>query len=241
MNEHVLFPGTPESDRILSQALEHMRRQTANQLYKMKQEKQFFDVDWNMLNEYLPETLVQEMDAQRRTSVHRRFSILPDFLDNLLPDTSQKSTITDIELKEIPSICETDSIPINFTPNQPNPTLKYIVLPVMGLISNDKKQNTSFRNELTNRFLTALLVDYEKQWYLGMIRRRTLYILIKSVEKAKHRHSLKLHWKLIVEHFRLSKWLHSLMRFNYVNWINKQSNKLLFDHIFLTIELTLGK
>jgi hypothetical protein len=241
MNEHVLFPGTPESDRILLQALEHMRRQTANQLYKMKQEKQFFDVDWNMLNEYLPETLVQEMDAQRRTSVHRRFSILPDFLDNLLPDTSQKSTITNIELKEIPSICETDSIPINFTPNQPNSTLKYIVLPVMGLRSNDKKQNTSFRNELTNRFLTALLVDYEKQWYLGMIRRRTLYILIKSVEKAKHRHSLKLHWKLIVEHFRLSKWLHSLMRFDYVNWINKQSNKLLFDHIFLTIELTLGK
>jgi hypothetical protein len=241
MNEHVLFPGTPESDRILLQALEHMRRQTANQLYKMKQEKQFFDVDWNMLNEYLPETLVQEMDAQRRTSVHRRFSILPDFLDNLLPDTSQKSTITNIELKEIPSICETDSIPINFTPNQPNSTLKYIVLPVMGLRSNDKKQNTSFRNELTNRFLTALLVDYEKQWYLGMIRRRTLYILIKSVEKAKHRHSLKLHWKLIVEHFRLSKWLYSLMRFDYVNWINKQSNKLLFDHIFLTIELTLGK
>lgn len=241
MNEHVLFPGTPESDRILLQALEHMRRQTANQLYKMKQEKQFSDVDWNMLNEYLPEKLVQEMDAQRRTSVHRRFSILPDFLDNLLPDTSQKSTITDIELKEIPSICETDSIPINFTPNQPNSTLKYIVLPVMGLRSNDKKQNTSFRNELTNRFLTALLVDYEKQWYLGMIRRRTLYILIKSVEKAKHRHSLKLHWKLIVEHFRLSKWLQNLMRLDCVKWINKQSNKLLFDHIFLTIELTLGK
>jgi hypothetical protein len=241
MNEHVLFPGTPESDRILVQALEHMRRQTANQLYKMKLEKQFSDVDWNMLNEYLPETLVQEMDAQRRTTVHRRFSVLPDFLDNLLPDTSQKSTTTDIELKEIPSICETDSIPINITPNQPNSTLKHIVLPVMGLRLNDKKQNISFRNELTNRFLTALLVDYEKQWYLGMIRRRTLYILIKSVEQAKHRHSLKLHWKLIVEHFRLSKWLHSLMRFNYVNWINKQSNKLLFDHIFLTIELTLGK
>jgi hypothetical protein len=241
MNEHVLFPGTPESDRILLQALEHMRRQTANQLYKMKQEKQFSDVDWDMLNEYLPEALVQEMDEQRRTSVHRRFSVLPDFLDNLLPDTYQKSTTTDIELKEIPSICETDSIPINITPNQPNSTIKNIVWPVMGSRLNDTKQNISFRNELTNRFLTALLVDYEKQWYLGMIRRRTLYILIKSVEKAKHRHSLKLHWKLIVEHFRLSKWLHSLMRFHYVDWINKQSNKLLFDHIFLTIELTLGK
>jgi hypothetical protein len=241
MNEHVRFPGTPESDRILSQALEHMRRQTANQLYKMKQEKQFSDVDWNMLHEYLPETLVQKMDEQRRTSFHRRFSVLPGFLDNLSPDTYQKSTITDIELKEIPSICETDSVPINFIPNQPNSTLRYLVLPVMDLRSNDKKQNTSFRNELTNRFLTALLVDYEKQWYLGMIRRRTLYILIKSVEQAKHQHSLKLHWKLIVEHFRLSKWLYNLMRFDCVNWINKQSNKLLFDHIFLTIELTLGK
>ncbi|CAF4605197.1 unnamed protein product, partial [Rotaria socialis] len=38
----------------------------------MKHEKQFSDVDWDMLNEYLPEKLVQEMDAQRRTSVHRR-------------------------------------------------------------------------------------------------------------------------------------------------------------------------
>lgn len=241
MNKHVRFPGTPASDRILLQALENMRRQTANQLHKMKQEKQFSDVDWQMLKEYLPETLVQEMDAQRRTSVHRRFSILPDFYDNLLPDTDKKTTSTNIELKEFPSICETDSIPINFNSDGPNSALKYMIFPVMNLKSNDKKQNISFRNELTNRFLTALLVDYEKQWYLGMIRRRTLYILIKSVEQAKHQHSLKLHWKLMVEHFRLSKWLHNLMRFDYVNWINKQSNKLLFDHIFLTIELTLGK
>jgi hypothetical protein len=240
-NEHVLFPGTPESDRILLQALEHMRRQTANQLHKMKQEQQFSNVDWNMLNEYLPETLVQEMDAQRSISVHRQFSVLPGFLDNLLPDTYQRSTITNIELKDIPSICETDSVPINLSPDQPNSTLNHIAWPAMGFRPNNKKQNISFRNELTNRFLTALLVDYEKQWYLGMIRRRTLYILIKSVEQAKHQHSLKLHWKLIVEHFRLSKWLHNLMRFDYVNWINKQSNKLLFDHIFLTIELTLGK
>jgi len=241
MNEHVLFPGTPESDRILLQALEHMRRQTANQLHKMKQEKQFSDVDWNMLNEYLPEKLVQEMDAQRRTSVHQRLSVLPDFADDLLLNSYQKNTITNIALKEAPSICETDSIPIDFIPEEKNSTIKHIVLPVMGLQSNDKQENTHFRNELTIRFLTALLVDYEKQWYLGMIRRRTLYILIKSVEKAKHQHSLEFHWKLIVEHFRLSKWLQNLMRLDCVKWINKQSNKLLFDHIFLTIELTLGK
>ena len=241
MNEHIRFLGTPESECILLQALEHMRKQTANQLHKMKQEKEFSDVDWNMLREYLPDTLVQEMDAQRRTSVHRRFSVLPDFPDNVLRDVYRKNTITDIELKEIPSIYETDSVPIKFISDQQNSTIKHIVWSIVDLRSNDKKQNISFRNELTTRFLTALLVDYEKQWYLGMIRRQTLYILIKSVEKAKHQHSLKLHWNLIVEHFQLSKWLQILMRFDCVNWINKQSNKFLFDHIFLTIELTLGK
>ncbi|CAF3296138.1 unnamed protein product [Rotaria sp. Silwood2] len=239
MNEHVLFSGTPESERILLQALEHMRRQTAYQLHKMKQEKQFSDVDWDMLNEYLPEKLVQEMDVHRRTSIHRRLCALPDFAEDLLLNSYRKNTITDIELKEIPSICETESIPIDVILEERKSTIRHIVLPVMDLRSNDKKENTQFRNELTIRFLTALLVDYEKQWYLGMIRRRTLYILIKSVEKAKHQHSLKLHWKLIVEHFRLSKWLQNLMRLDCVKWINKESNKLLFDHIFLTIELTL--
>ncbi|CAF3082804.1 unnamed protein product [Rotaria sp. Silwood2] len=241
MNEHVLFSGTPESERILLQALEHMRRQTAYQLHKMKQEKQFSDVDWDMLNEYLPEKLVQEMDVHRRTSIHRRLCALPDFAEDLLLNSYRKNTITDIELKEIPSIWETESIPIDVILEERKSTIRHIVLPVMDLRSNDKKENTQFRNELTIRFLTALLVDYEKQWYLGMIRRRTLYILIKSVEKAKHQHSLKLHWKLIVEHFRLSKWLQNLMRLDCVKWINKESNKLLFDHIFLTIELTLGK
>jgi hypothetical protein len=241
MNEHVRFSGTPDSERILVQALEHMRRQTANQLYKMKQEEQFSDVDWHMLNQYLPEKLVQEMDAQRKTSVHRRFSVLPDFPDDLLLNSSRKNTVTDIELHAVPSICETDSIPIELIPEGKNSTIRHIVLSVMPLRSYDTEENTEFRNELTTRFLTALLVDYEKQWYLGMIRRRTLYILIKSVEQAKHQHSLELHWKLISEHFRLSKTLKNLMRLDRVNWINKQSNKLLFDHIFLTIELTLGK
>ena len=235
------FSGTPESESILLQALEHMRRQTANQLQTMKQEEQFAEVDWKMLNEYLPEKLVQEMDAHRRTSVHRRLSALPDFVDDLLLNSYRNNTTTDIECKEIPSICETDSFPIDFVPEEKYPTLKHMVLPVMPMGLNDKKENTHFRNELTTRFLTALLVDYEKQWYLGMIRRRTLYILIKSVEKAKHQHSLKVHWRLIVEHFRLSKWLQNLMRFDCVDWLNKQSNRLLFDHIFLTIELTLGK
>ncbi|CAF3847124.1 unnamed protein product [Rotaria sordida] len=231
---------TPESERILLQALEHMRRQTMNQLHKMKQEKQFSDVDWNMLNEYLPDRLVQKMDEQRNTTIHQQFSVVPSLIHNLSPHTYRKRTITNIEFKKLPSICETDSVPINFISEQQNSTLKYIVLPVGDFRSNDKKQNINFRNELIIRFLTALLVDYEKQWHLGMIRRRTLYILIKSIEKAKHQHSLKLHWKLIVEHFQLSKWLQILMQFDCIDWINNQTNKLLFDHIFLTIELTLA-
>jgi hypothetical protein len=237
----ILFPGTPENEHIMVQALEHMRKQTANQLHKMKQEKQFSDVDWNMLNEYLPEALVQAMDAERKTSVHRRFSILPDFPDHLLADVYPISTITTFQLKETPSICEVDSVPFNFMSNEQNSTLKHLIWPIVDLRSNYDKQDISFRNELTIRFLTALLVDYEKQWFLGMIRRRTLYILIKSVEEAKHQHSLKVHWELIVEHFRLSKWLQILKRFNSVKCIKTQWNKLLFDHIFLTTELTLGK
>jgi hypothetical protein len=31
----------------------------SRQLHKMKKEKQFSDVDWNMLNEYLPAKLVE--------------------------------------------------------------------------------------------------------------------------------------------------------------------------------------
>lgn len=218
-----------------------MRRETANQLARMRKEKQFSDVDWHMLDEYLPEKLVQEMDAERRTSVHRRLSVLTtDFDPNFLLTSSPEYLTNTIKLKQLPSICETDSIPINITSEEKNPTIKHLVLPLMGFIVNEKKENTRFRNELTNRFLTALLVDYEKQWYRGMIRRRTLYILIKSVEKAKHQHSLKLHWNLIIEHFRLSKWLKILMRFDCVNCIENISNKLLFDHIFLTIELVLA-
>ncbi|CAF1577785.1 unnamed protein product, partial [Adineta ricciae] len=232
--------GTPESERILLQALEHMRRLTANQLHRMKQEKQFSDVDWHMLDEYLPEKLVQEMDAERQTSVHRRLSLLSDFDPNSLLTSVQHHSIVPTELQQVPSICETDNIPINVAPEDKNPTIKHLVLPLFGFLGDEKKENVRFRDELTNRFLTAFLVDYEKQWYRGMIRRRTLYILIKSVEKAKHQHSLKLHWDLIVEHFRLSKWLRTLIRFDCVDYITNQSNKLLFDHIFLTIELVLA-
>jgi hypothetical protein len=241
MNENIPLSGTLESETVLLQALEHMRKQTVNQLHKMKKEKQFSDVDWNMLNEYLPEKLIQEIDSKPINNVYRRFTVISDSLSSPSSHSRPKTTITDIELKEIPTIFETDYVPINFMSSPQDISQQDVVLPMMDFRSDDKKQNKNIRNELIIRFLTALSADYEKQWYRGMIRRRALYILIKSVEKAKHQHSLKLHWNLIVENFRLSKWLLNLMRFDCVDWINKQFNKLLFDHIFLTIELTLGK
>ncbi|CAF4988841.1 unnamed protein product [Rotaria sp. Silwood1] len=231
---------TPESETVLLQALIHMRKLTLNQLHKMKKEKQFSDVDWNLLNEYLPEKLVKKMDSERKTNVYRRFSITSDSFCSPSSTTCPITTITDIESKEIPNIHEMDYVPINAMLNQQDISHQDVVLSMIDFRPDDKEKNDNFRNELTIRFLTALSVDYEKQWYIGMIRRRTLYILIKSVENAKHQHSLKLHWRLIVKSFRLSKWLLNLMRFDYIDWITKQFNKLLFDHIFLTIELILA-
>lgn len=214
----------------------------SEQLARMKDEKQFADVDWNMLNEYLPEKLVEEMDAERRTSIHPRLSIVPSCTTTSpCPVPRLKITTADVELLEASNIHETGSISNSSITDQQDASHGDFVLPIFDLRATANEPNQNIRKELITRFLTALSVDYEKQWYLGMIRRRTLYILIKSVEKAKNQYSLKLHWDLIIKQFRLTLFLQYLMRFDYVNWINKQLNKLLFDHIFLTIELTLGK
>ena len=111
---------------------------------------------------------------------------------------------------------------------------------IISLNDTDDEHRQNIRNELVIRFLTAMSIDYERQWHLGMIRRRTLDILIKSVEQAKQKCSFELHWQLLVEHFRLSFFLLNLIRFNSFNFIHKWTDNLLFNHIFLTIELTLG-
>ncbi len=90
-----------------------MRERTVSKLNKMKKEKQFSDVDWNMLNEYLPEKLIEEIDSKRINNVSRRFSATSDSLHNPSSYSSPKTTITDIELKEIPTIFETDYARIN--------------------------------------------------------------------------------------------------------------------------------
>jgi hypothetical protein len=183
----LIILGTKESQIVLSQALEYMRRHTSSQLLSMKQDENFSEVDWKMLVEYLPKKLLEEFDEERNPVV---------------------ST-------------ENDAI--------------------VSLNDTGDKCRQNIRNELVIRFLTAMSIDYEKQWYLGMIRRRTLDILIKSVEQAKQKCSFQLHWQLLVKHFRLSFFLFNLLRFDYFDFINKLTNNLLFNHIFLTIELTLGK
>jgi hypothetical protein len=72
-------------------------------------------------------------------------------------------TTADIELKEIPPIFETDYVHIKLMSSSQDISLS---------ISDDKKLNENIRNELIIRFLTVLSIDYEKQWYHGMIRRR---------------------------------------------------------------------
>ena len=221
---------------VLVQVLEHMRRQTSWQLSKMKREEKFADVDWKMLNEYLPEKLLEELDDEQNTTIHRQLSTDPDFSSN-----APRNATTDTELLTVPTIYQTDSISNTPILRRKRSAHDDLILPVIELRDTDDQRRQNIRNELTTRFLTAMSIDYEKQWYLGMIRRRTLDILIKSVEEAKQKCSLKLHWQLIVEHFRLSVVLLNLIRFDYFDLLNKWTNKLLFNHIFLTIELTLGK
>ncbi|CAM2715086.1 unnamed protein product [Rotaria socialis] len=237
----LLIQGTPESETVLLQALQHMRKQTSEQLYTMKHDKQFTDVDWIILNEYLPEKLVQEMDAQRRTSVHRRLSITPEHDVQCVPADSRSEIVARaVESSEVPTIIENDAVSHASISSQHCTLHHDFVLRMVGFRAADSHKGQNMRNELITRFLTALSVDYEKQWYIGKIRRSTLYILMESVEKAKHCCSLKLHWELLVQHCRFSPFLWYLIRFNKINWINKQLTRLLFDHIFLTIELILA-
>ncbi|CAF5207795.1 unnamed protein product, partial [Rotaria magnacalcarata] len=99
---------------------------------------------------------------------------------------------------------------------------------------------TKMRNEIIKRILAAMPVDYEKQWYLGMIRRRTLKILIETVEEAKVKLSLKQHGHLLVRRFCMPLWLQCLVKFDKLNCVNRLTEKFLFDHLILTIELALG-
>ncbi|CAF0965057.1 unnamed protein product [Adineta ricciae] len=227
--------GTKGSQIILVQALEHMRRQTLQQLTNMKQDEKFADVDWKMLSDYLPDKLLEELDQEQNTTLRRDLSCHSNL--NFPVQTEEISRpppiTTEGNLKRVPTIYQLNSMP-NRSLEEPN------ILPVINPTDTNEEDRDDIRKEIITRFLTARSIDYEKQWYLGMIRRRTLDILTESVEQAKQKYSIKVHWKLIVEYFRLSILLMKLLKFERFDIINRWKNKLLFDHIFLTIELTLS-
>jgi hypothetical protein len=116
-----------------------------------------------------------------------------------------------------------------------------MILPRIENGNSQDQHSINIRNELIVRFLTAFSINYEKQWYLGMTRRKTLDILIKSVEQANQKSSFQLHGKLILQHFRFTIFLQLFKKFDYFDFINQWTDRLFFEHIFQTIELTLGK
>lgn len=214
-----------------------MRVKTVEQIENMKKDKQFAEVDWNLLQEYLPEKLFEEMDTGRNSHVHRQ--LLAE-LDSVACQSVLPCSIHDMlhaELKQVPTIHEI-SYALEDLAGRRTDSTKDSILPAVETCGTISSSN--FRKELIIRILTALAVDYEKQWYRGTLRRRTLYILISSVEKAKHEHSLQLHFRLILNNLQLSKTLQRLLNLDSVHRVKRYADKRLFDHIFLTIELTLG-
>jgi hypothetical protein len=233
--------GTKESKIVLLQALEHIRRHTSWKLAKMKRDEKFADVDWKMLNEYLPDKLLEELDEENDTNFHQQLSQTPEDTSANIRRLSGESIPTKYELQTIPTVYQIDSIPSSPITRRKSFRNEDILLPVIDIRNTNDEQNENIRNELIVRFLTATSIDYEKQWFLGMIRRKTLDILIKSVEQAKQKCSLHIHWQLILTYFQLTIFLQLLMKFDYFHFVNQWTNQLLFDHIFQTIELTLGK
>lgn len=220
-----------------------MRRQTSRQLSIMKQDEKFADVDWKILTEYLPDKLLEELDKEQNTTIRRDLSYHSNlnFSVQIQEISRRQTTTTEGNLKRVPTIYQLESIPSS-SALRAKPSLKEPnILPVVNLNNISDKDRDNIREEIITRFLTARSIDYEKQWYLGMIRRRTLDILIKSVEEAKEKYSITIHWELIVKYFRLSNLLIKLLKFERFEIINRWKNKLLFDHIFLTIELTLSE
>jgi hypothetical protein len=219
-----------------------MRRQTSWKLSIMKQDEKFADVDWKMLNEYLPDKLLEELDEENNTTFHQQLSARPDEDSSANTRRSSRPSLSiDYELQTVPTVYQTGSItssPISRFKSSEN---EDFTLPIVDIRYTNDQHSINVRNELIVRFLTAFSIDYEKQWFLGMIRRKTLDILIKSVEQAKQKSSFQLHWKLILQRFRITIFLQLLKKFDYFDFINQWTDRLFFEHIFQTIELTLGK
>jgi hypothetical protein len=214
-----------------------MRNQTSKQIKKMKEDINFTDVNWKILHHYLPEKLLEELDEEHDTNIHQRLSTASrrTSVDPLLVSIPKSPDRPSSDQISTNSIFQFDLDPMSIN------ILESFIQSTNNSDSNNECHQTNMLNEIIKRFLTAMSVDYEKQWYLGMIRRRTLKILIETVGEAKTKLSLKRHWQLLVKRFCMPLWLKYLIKFDKIKWLNKLTQKLLFNHLILTIELTLGK
>jgi hypothetical protein len=220
-----------------------MRSETSTQIKKMKEDINFANVNWEILHDYLPEKLLEELDNEHDINIQQRLSM-----------TSRK-TLFDPSLLSVSAISDlcrnrriSDQISMNSifqfdldSSSNDRFTLESILQSRVTTDLNFDCYQTNMRHEIIKRFLTAMSVDYEKQWHLGMIRRRTLRILLETVEDAKIKLSLKRHWELLVKRFCIPFYLRWLIKFDKIKCLNRIMDKLLFDHLTLTIELTLGK
>ncbi|CAF1522652.1 unnamed protein product [Adineta ricciae] len=157
--------GKKGSQIILVQALEHMRRQTLQQLASMKQDEKFADVDWKMLSDYLPDKLLEELDQEQNTTIRRDLSCHSNlnFLVQNEEISRAQTTTMEGNLKRVPTIYQLNSMPTSSL-EKPN------ILPVINLTDTNEEDRDNIRKEIITRFLTARSIDYEKQWYFGMIR-----------------------------------------------------------------------
>jgi hypothetical protein len=235
---YYLFVGTPESQSVLLQALKHMRNQTSKQIKKMKDDVNFANVDWKMLHDYLPEKLLEELDQEHNTNIHQRLSMTSrkTFFDSSSSSISVSSD--QCHNRRFSDQISTNSIfQVDLDSSSDD---QHILEQFNQANMNFECHQMNMRHEIIKRFLTAMSVDYEKQWYLGMIRRRTLKILLETIEEAKTKLSLQRHWQLLVKRFCMPLYLRCFIKFDKIKWFNRITEKLLLDHLILTIELTLG-
>lgn len=245
-----LHKGTPESQSVLLQALKHIRHQTSKQINKMKEDINFANVNWKILYDYLPEKLLEEFDEEHSSNVHQRLSIISrkTFLDPSSYSAIDPSEHHDHNRRHSDQFSTQSIVQVDFDSTSNERHILDIFFrtqtgPTTTTTTNEIRREchqTNMRFEIIRRFLTAMSVDYEKQWYLGMIRRRALKILLETVEEAKTKLSLKRHWQLLVKHFCMPLYLRFLMKFNQTRSIHRIVQQALFDHLVLTIELTLG-
>ncbi|CAF4540558.1 unnamed protein product, partial [Rotaria sp. Silwood1] len=169
----------------------------------MKEDINFANVDWKILNDYLPEKLLEELDEEHDTNIHQRLSVTSRQTYGDLASESRATYSDPLQNQHHSDQISTNSIHQLDLESLSNDRylLESFIQPINNFDWNSECHRTNMRNEIIKRFLTAMSVDYEKQWCLGMIRQRTLKILIETIEEAKAKLSLKRHWQLLTKRF----------------------------------------